>query len=276
MSNLMQAKSYDELRFTDDFMFGKVMENKELCREVLECLLQRPVGELEDPLPQREYRYTTDGKPIRLDIYTRDKDAVYDAEMQNLGKKTVESLELPRRTRYYQASLDMDHMKKTWNYKALPDSEILFICTFDPFGRGLSQYTFRGLCEEDAGIRINDGATRVFYNCSYKGDDVPEDIRELYCYIETGTCSNDLTERIDEAVVAARMNEEWRSAYMKEITVLMDAREEGRQEEQKKTEAERKRAETEWKRAEVERKRADDAEAIIARYREKYGELPVS
>ena len=38
MSNLMQAKSYDELRFTDDFMFGKVMENKELCREVLECL----------------------------------------------------------------------------------------------------------------------------------------------------------------------------------------------------------------------------------------------
>ena len=87
MSNLMKAKSYDELRFTDDFMFGKVMEDKELCREVLECLLQRPVGELEDPLPQREYRYTTDGKPIRLDIYTRDKDAVYDAEMQNLGKK---------------------------------------------------------------------------------------------------------------------------------------------------------------------------------------------
>ncbi len=31
--------------------------------------------------------------------------------------------------------------------------------------------------------------------------------------------------------LAARMNEEWRSAYMKEITVLMDAREEGRQEE---------------------------------------------
>ncbi len=107
---------------------------------------------------------------------------------------------------------------------------------------------------------------RVFYNCSYKGNDVPEDIRELYSYIETGACSNELTERIDGAVAAARMNEEWRSAYMKEITVLMDAREEGReegrQEEQKKTEA--------------ERKRADEAEAILARYREKYGELPVS
>ncbi len=47
---------------------------------------------------------------------------------------------------------------------------------------------------------------------------------------------------------------------MKEITVIMDAKEEGREEERKNTEA--------------ERKRADDAEAIIARYREKYGELP--
>ena len=33
------AKSYEELQFTDDFMFGKVMEDKELCRDVLECLL---------------------------------------------------------------------------------------------------------------------------------------------------------------------------------------------------------------------------------------------
>ena len=26
------AKCYEELRFTDDFMFGKVMEDRELCR----------------------------------------------------------------------------------------------------------------------------------------------------------------------------------------------------------------------------------------------------
>lgn len=42
------AKSYEELQFTDDFMFGKVLEDKELCRDVLECLLQEPVGTLQD------------------------------------------------------------------------------------------------------------------------------------------------------------------------------------------------------------------------------------
>lgn len=51
------AKSYEELQFTDDFMFGKVMEDKELCRDVLECLLQEPVGTLQDL-----YNYISKGK----------------------------------------------------------------------------------------------------------------------------------------------------------------------------------------------------------------------
>ena len=42
------AKRYEELTIEDDFMFGKVMEDKELCRDVLQCLLEEPVGELED------------------------------------------------------------------------------------------------------------------------------------------------------------------------------------------------------------------------------------
>ena len=51
------AKSYEELQFTDDFMFGKVLEDKELCRDVLECLLQEPVGTLQDV-----YDYISKGK----------------------------------------------------------------------------------------------------------------------------------------------------------------------------------------------------------------------
>ena len=32
---MANAKTYDELEFTDDFMFGKVMEDKGLCRDDL-------------------------------------------------------------------------------------------------------------------------------------------------------------------------------------------------------------------------------------------------
>lgn len=56
------AKRYEELSIEDDFMFGKVMEDKELCRDVLQCLLEEPVEELEEVRTQREFRYTSKGK----------------------------------------------------------------------------------------------------------------------------------------------------------------------------------------------------------------------
>ena len=42
------AKRYEELTISDDFMFGKAMGDKVLCRDVLERLLEEKVGELED------------------------------------------------------------------------------------------------------------------------------------------------------------------------------------------------------------------------------------
>lgn len=68
MSETRVMKNYEELEFRDDFMFGKVMENRELCREVLECLL--------------------------------------------LNNHSIEWHALPKRSRFYQASIDIDYMNK--------------------------------------------------------------------------------------------------------------------------------------------------------------------
>jgi predicted transposase/invertase (TIGR01784 family) len=246
-------------------MFSRVMLDKQLCRDVLECLLQHPVGELDDPIPEREFQHTSDGKSIRLDIYTRDESNVYDAEMQNLNHKSIDSLQLPRRTRFYQASIDMDHLDKGESYRTLPDSTILFICTFDPFGKGLSKYTLRGICEEDRDIIIDDGALRIFYNCSYRGGDIPADLRQFYDYVETGRSSNDLTKRIDRAVENARLKEEWRSIYMYYDINIMDARDEGREEGRAEGRAEeRKNTEAAIRRAEAAEERVKELEAKLS------------
>ena len=42
--------------------------------------------------------------------------------------------------------------------------------------------------------------------------------------------NNPLTKRIDEAVEKGRKNEMWRSEYLKERRILLDEREEGREE----------------------------------------------
>ena len=231
MSKTKIAKSYEELKFSDDFMFGKIMEDKELCREVLECLLQEPVGELTEVQTQREFRYTSDGKPIRLDVYNEDSDGrIYDAEMENLNHKSVESHQLPRRSRFYQGAIDIDFMDKNYSYKLLPESRVIFICTFDTFKLGLSRYTFRERCDENPEICLDDGTEKVFYNCKYEGEDIPDGIRNLYEFIGTGNTSDELTEKLDFAVTKARSNEIWRTQYMKEWVVIQDARDEGREE----------------------------------------------
>jgi predicted transposase/invertase (TIGR01784 family) len=204
------------------------MEDKELCREVLECLLQQPVGELTEVQTQREFRYTSDGKPIRLDVYNEDSDGrIYDAEMENLNHKSVESHQLPRRSRFYQGAIDIDFMDKNYSYKLLPESRVIFICTFDTFKLGWSRYTFRERCDENPEICLDDGTEKVFYNCKYEGEDIPDGIRNLYEFIGTGHTCDELTEKLDSAVTKARSNEIWRTQYMKEWVVIQDARDEG-------------------------------------------------
>lgn len=107
---------------------------------------------------------------------------------------------------------------------------MLFLCTFDPFGRGYAKYSFQNLCKEDRELYLKDGTEKIFYNCAADPEKVPENLRELYDYIRTGKVEGDLSRRIDEAVRMARKNEEWRSEYMKELLHDDDVREEGRAE----------------------------------------------
>ena len=57
------AKRYEE----------QTMGDKVLCHDVLERMLEKRVGTLEDIQPQREFQYAVDGKPVRLDMYARDR-----------------------------------------------------------------------------------------------------------------------------------------------------------------------------------------------------------
>ncbi|MCR4741102.1 MAG: hypothetical protein K5886_12695 [Lachnospiraceae bacterium] len=121
-------------------------------------------------------------------------------------------------------------MNRGYSYKSLPDSNILFICTFDPFKKGFCKYTFRECCEEDYDTRLDDGITKIFYNCNYTGTDIPADLQELYEYIQTGKVKGELTEKIEQAVKKGRKDEAWRTEFMKEKTIIQDAKDEGREE----------------------------------------------
>ena len=100
-------KPFENLTYHDDFMFGVVMQDEEICRESLECILDFKIDHIEYAEHQKtiEPLYTSHG--IRLDVYVQDENLVYDVEIQNTDEQ-----DLGRRTRYYQSMIDMDSLFK--------------------------------------------------------------------------------------------------------------------------------------------------------------------
>lgn len=104
---MTQIQKYEELGFTNDFMFCKIMQDKNICKPFLEEILGIKIDHIEYLEPQKTIDLKVDAKSVRLDIYVDDGKTVYDCEMQTSFFKNI-----PKRSRYYQGFIDMDLIKK--------------------------------------------------------------------------------------------------------------------------------------------------------------------
>lgn len=153
-------KTIQELNLEDDFLFAKVMADTEFCRKVLEQILEISIRKVMPPSPQRTFDILYDSKGIRLDVYVNDdKGTIYNVEMQR-GRRR----ELPKRSRYYQGSIDLDLISAGEPYTALRKTYVIFICTFDAFRGGRHLYTFENICREDPALFLGDETVKLFFN----------------------------------------------------------------------------------------------------------------
>lgn len=227
-----KGKTIRELNLEDDFLFAKVMSDKEICRKVLEKILNISIREVVLPTTQRTIDILFEGKGIRLDVYVNDdKGTVYNVEMQR-GRKR----ELPRRCRYYQGNIDLDIISSGEPYAALRKSFVIFICTFDPFNDGRHIYSFENICRENPAIALGDQTEKIFLNTRGVKDDIDPEMKEFLTYVENTTdifaagTSSPLIKEIHKRVIEVKQNKEMEVEYM---TLLQRDRENielGRQE----------------------------------------------
>ena len=206
---------WESLGISNDFMFGKVMQDAELCKELLQRILpDLEIDHVEYPETQKGIRPDVDAKSVRLDVYVRDgKGTVYDIEMQ-----VADTRELPKRSRYYQSMIDLQMIDKGQSYKKLKPSYVIFICSFDIFNKGRHIYTFENTCKEDNSVFLEDGAVKIFLNADGKQDDVSKELKAFLDYVAGKESEDNFVQRLAEAVKEAKKNREWRHEYM---TLLM-------------------------------------------------------
>ena len=149
---MTRIKAWEELTIQDNFLFQKVMQNKRICKHLLESILNIRIQHITYPDAEKTLDVCLDSKSIRLDICVEDDNGtVYDIEMQCTSGAEGE---LAKRTHYYQGMIDMALLGKGKDatYDQLNTSFIIFICTFDLFGEGLPMYTFRHRCVEKENV----------------------------------------------------------------------------------------------------------------------------
>ena len=227
---MRQEKKFQELNLSDNFLFSAVMEESEICKEVLELLLKIPIEKVtitseKTIVTNPEYR------GVRMDVYAVDEDhSVYNIEMQTTNKGNI-----PKRSRYYQAQIDAFHLRPGANFNSLPRSIIIFICTFDPFEQGRCTYTFENQCLESE-IVLGDGTRKIFLNT--KGDDNETDmeVKQFLKYVEHSTSEfiqhtdSAFIQRLHNQVMMIKQDRKLEEHYMLFGEMLDDEREQGRQE----------------------------------------------
>ena len=150
----------------------------------------------------------------------------------NLELQNGHRLELPKRSRYYQAAADIDNTSPGELYSEMKDNYVIFICTFDPFLQGKAFYKFENIClNEDKPLQLNDGTYKIFLNTA--ADDLtlldPE-LKLFYDYIRRGTADSTLTEKINSSITELKENRETRRKYMTYTTRIAEAKNEAREE----------------------------------------------
>lgn len=97
-------QKYEELGFTNDFMFSRIMQDKKICKPFLEMILGIKIDHIEYLESQKTIDLKVDAKSVRLDIFVDDGKTVYNCEMQTSFFKNI-----PKRSRYYQGFIDVNY-----------------------------------------------------------------------------------------------------------------------------------------------------------------------
>ena len=224
------AKKFENLTIQSDFIFKKVMSRKRICIHLLEELLQIKIADINylEAEKSLEPEYTSRG--IRLDIIVADdRNTHYNLEMQVKNNKNPDTKKhvLPKRTRYYQALLDIDLLQNSQEYDLLPPTYVIFICVFDFFAKGNYVYTFKKRCLENLELELQDEATTMLLNTKGKHGDISKDIKSFYDYVNNHIVTTDFTKQIDDEISYLKLDTKVRREFMLMEARLLDERREG-------------------------------------------------
>lgn len=224
-----RQKRLQDLTIKDNFMFGAVMSIEENCIAFLEMVLGFPIEKVVVS-KERSMIYHPEYRGVRLDIYARnEKHTHYNVEMQ-----ARRQADLGKRSRYYHSQIDVECLEKGLPYEELPDTFVIFICDFDPFGCGLYYYSFQNECQEDTRAKLCDGNKTIFLSTRGKNrEQIPQSLVKFLKFVEADLAESEedfddeLVRQFQTSIRKIKTSREMGERYMLFEELLKEERQEG-------------------------------------------------
>ena len=116
------------------------------------------------------------GRTIECDIFVLSKDKAINVEIEKHSFRLK-----PQRIRYHASVLDCHVSKQSQNFDEMLDIVVIFICEFDPVGKGCPMYHINRQIQESGDI-FHDDMQIILVNGSYRADDeIGRLIHDLKC-----------------------------------------------------------------------------------------------
>ena len=224
-----QIKPFEKLTIQDDYLFKRIMFEKDICIRFLEALLKVKIRDIKYIGVEKGLKETYLGRGIRLDVYVEDdNNTIYNIEMQ---VSSDDNEFLGNRIRYYQALIDSAILKRGDNYKDLKNLYIIFICPFVLFNGERQVYFFKNYCKDDKEIKLEDGVTKILISTKGKEEEtLDKDLKAFMYYINGVLLDNDFVKTLDTRIGEIKQKEIERSFYMQYELRLREEHEAGKRE----------------------------------------------
>lgn len=227
-------KNFQDLEFADDYMFCRILQNHvDAAKQIVKLATGREVESIEYSSKQNVLDPYSDAKSVRFDIYFVGDSEVYDIEMQTTKQKNI-----AKRTRYYLGMSDVEMLKPGDDYSKLPSSFIVFICRFDPFGKGYLKYVSEerlfGIGKEIVDIteqaKFSADYQKVFLNAGKLTEAENGNLANFLNFVYDGKVSDDFTQKLANYVQETKQSAEEAHKYMTYQEHLKDSYNEGAKE----------------------------------------------
>ena len=205
---------YAKIDITDNYLFQRVMEHPEICREVVSRILGKPIASVNLYTSEKYIKVFRENKAVRLDAFVEDETkTVYDIEMQTVNNED----ELFKRAMYYHIMMGKHMLKKGRPYKELNTPYVIFICTFDVLDYNYSKYSFKLYCEENKNIEYPEGFQIIFLNSKGRNKETSAELSNLLQYINGEKNTQDeLIVEIEKKVHEVIREEDFHMLWLRE------------------------------------------------------------